>query len=324
MAELDYKRLLAKNTWIVSKGQGCILSPDSDGLLCGLLMSHYFDWKIRGYYDGKVLLINNKTDIKKCVFLDMEIFRKEVKSVGHHMVLFNKKKKPENWNNFDNCIQPNNLRDFDGYKNFPLKYPLATIHLLIGIISNVVSIDIPKSGICPLLYTDGVFKNLFGYPENCLDWIDFLGANNKNSALHKIFHNDYYTINDLMFALKDFFAKIASLGDGKRGNDKLKNSNSKGELINTKKDKNGTFVIDQEIRNKAENFIKILSSLTGWSYKMSDWAWNNFDFKKFEKGNTNPNNKNFEWLLTQKPLSWTMTSGLAIEYTLDPKDNFLK
>lgn len=56
MTALDYKALLAKNTWIVSKGQDCILSPDSDGLLCGLLMSHYFDWKICGYYDGKVLL----------------------------------------------------------------------------------------------------------------------------------------------------------------------------------------------------------------------------------------------------------------------------
>ena len=31
------------------------MSPDSDGFLSGLLMSHFLGWKIVGYYDGKVL-----------------------------------------------------------------------------------------------------------------------------------------------------------------------------------------------------------------------------------------------------------------------------
>jgi hypothetical protein len=262
MPQLNYSDLIEKHPWIIEKNLDCILSPDSDGLLCGLLMSHYLNWKIRGYYDGKILIVDKDINVRSCIFLDMEVFRKEIRSVGHHMVLYNKNKKPESWHNFDNCIQPNNLRDYDGAKNFPLKYPLGTVHLLIGILNSKFSIDISESAICPLLYTDGVFKNLFGYPENCLDWLNYLGANNKEVALHQIFHNDYYSIHDLMNALKDFFEKIAGLGESKRGNDKIKISNSKGELVNLEKSGDYHF-INNDVKIKATKFIKILSELTG-------------------------------------------------------------
>jgi len=144
MEQIDYNEIIKKHSWVVKKNQPCVLSPDSDGLLCGLFMSHYLNWKIKGFYDGKVLLIDKKTSAKDCVFLDMEVFRKEIRSVGHHMVLFNKNKKPSNWNNFANCVQPNGLRNYDGYKDFRLKYPLATIHLLIGIVGSKLAIEIPK------------------------------------------------------------------------------------------------------------------------------------------------------------------------------------
>ncbi|MFA6593885.1 MAG: hypothetical protein WCT16_01380 [Candidatus Buchananbacteria bacterium] len=323
MERINYKELIEKYPWVVEKDHDCILSPDSDGLLCGLFMAHYLNWKIRGYYDGKVLIVDKGVDLRECVFLDMEIFRKEIRSVGHHMVLYNKNKKPESWHNFENCVQPNNLRDYDGAKNFPLKYPLATIHLLIGILNSKFSIDISESAICPLLYTDGVFKNLFGYPENCLDWLNYLGANNKETALHQIFHNDYYSIHDLMDALKDFFEKISNIGEGKRGNDKIKISNTKSELVNLEKSEDCYF-INNEAKIKATKFIMILSELTGWKYKENHWLWSGFKVIKFEKSKIKPNNKNFEFLLSKNPLSWAMTSGLDIEYTLDPDNLLLK
>jgi hypothetical protein len=77
----------------MEKGQNCILSPDTDGLLCGLFMSTYLDWRIKGFYDGKVMLLDKNISAKDCVFLDMEVFRKEIKSVEHRMVQFNKKAK---------------------------------------------------------------------------------------------------------------------------------------------------------------------------------------------------------------------------------------
>jgi len=73
--ELNYHTLLERFPWVVERDQNCILSPDSDGLLCGLLMSHYLEWKIRGFYDGKVLVIEDNFHPQDCIFLDMEIFR---------------------------------------------------------------------------------------------------------------------------------------------------------------------------------------------------------------------------------------------------------
>lgn len=321
--ELNYAELIKKHHWIVKKNQNCILSPDSDGLLCGLFMSHFLGWKIKGFYDGKVLLLDKKLKVKDCVFLDMEIFKKEIKSVGHHMVLFNKRREYANWNNFENCIQPNNLRNFDGYTNFGIKYPLATIHLLIGIIGSVKNIKIPESAICPLLYTDGVFKNLFNYPENCIDWLMYLKANNKKSALHKIFMSKYYSIHDLMLALKSFFNDIASVGENKRGNDKIKISNTQGEATNLTEERGICAIKGDEVM-KAEKFIKLLASLTGWSFKNKDWQWSNFILKKFKKGTISPTNTNFEEIISKKPISWAMISGLAVEYTLDPKKILLK
>ena len=72
---LDYETVLTTHPWIVERNQNCILSPDSDGLLCGLFMSNYLGWKIRGFYDGKVLLVEKGIIPRDCVFLDMEIYR---------------------------------------------------------------------------------------------------------------------------------------------------------------------------------------------------------------------------------------------------------
>ena len=53
---INIKEIENKYSWIFEKNVDCIISPDSDGLMCALLMSQYFDWKIKGFYDGKVLL----------------------------------------------------------------------------------------------------------------------------------------------------------------------------------------------------------------------------------------------------------------------------
>lgn len=320
---IDYDKLTKKYPWIIEKGHSCILSPDSDGLLCGLFMSHYLDWKIKGYYDGKVILVDKNTSIKDCIFIDMDIFRKDIRSIGHHMVLYNTNRMPANWVNFENCIQPNNMRKYDGYHNFRLKYPLATIHLIVAILGQHIKVDIPDSAICPLLYTDGVFKNLLGYPENCIDWLSYLGADKKSNILHTIFLNDYYSIHNLMLALNDFFEKIYKISKKKKGNDKIRISNSKGEGINITEN-NKTFLINTDEKNKSEQFINILSGLTKWDYNPQNWQWDNFQLKILNKMNIKPNNRNYEKMLSENPISWAMTSGQAIEYTLDERKILFK
>ncbi|MEK6860614.1 MAG: hypothetical protein AABY07_01465 [Nanoarchaeota archaeon] len=328
--KIDYEAIIKKHEWIVEKNHYCILSPDSDGLLCGLFMSKYLGWKVVGFYDGKVAVINKKYKDKNPIFLDMEIFRKEIRSIGHHMVLLNKKHLPENWDNFNNCIQPNNMRKYDGKNNFRLKYPLATIHLLVGIVSKrVKNIKLPESAIPPLFFTDGVFNVLFKYPENVLNWLSYLRINEDWHPLKSIFENDKYTVFTLMNEMNEFFRKRDEVSVSKERGDRLRISNKDGTSANIEGIKEGNCSIHREPRERIISFMKILSDLTRWSFNSNDWdCWDNMKFYQFKKGDftgdkQNITNANFRLFMAKKPLSWAMTSGTNIEYTLEEPDKLL-
>src|SRR3989344_6543550 len=201
---IDYAAVINKYPWLVKKDQNCVLSPDSDGLLCGLFTSYYLNWKIRGFYDGKIMVLEKGFRPEDCIFLDMEIFRKGIRSVGQHMVMFNKEYLPKNWNNFDDCVSINNIRNHDGYHDFRLKYPFGTIHFLIGVLGSKQTIDILQSAISPLLFTDGTWMNLLGYTENSLSWLKYLRAEEENTPLNAVFLNKHYSLHELMLTMNDF------------------------------------------------------------------------------------------------------------------------
>lgn len=322
--KIDYGEVIKNYPWIMEGDHNCILSPDSDGLLCGLFMSTHLNWKIKGFYDGKIMILDKNISAKDCIFLDIEVFRKEIRSVGHHMVLYNKRYKPPNWNNFDNCIQPNILRNYDGYTDFRLKYPLATIHFLIGILGSRIQLCIPETAICPLFFTDGTFNVLFKYPENVLNWLNFLRANEDDNPLKYIFENKKYTIFSLMLAMDDFFRQRDEISISKERGDRIKISEKDGTPYNIINNGN-VYEIEQEAKNRIVKFINLLANLTCWPYIKQNWTWNNlklYQFNKndFENCGKRINNKNIEEFYLQNPLSWAMTSGINIEYTLETPD----
>lgn len=323
--QIDYKKIIEEYPWVIKRRNNCILSPDSDGLLCGLFLSHFLDWRIKGFYDGKVMLLEKGLSAEDCIFLDMEVYRKNIRSIGHHMVQFNKNKKPKNWDNFKNCIQPNNLRNYDASHEYRLKYPLATTYLLIAIIGSKIKINIPKSAICPLLFTDGVFNVLFKYPENVLNWLNYLRANENWNPLKNIFENDKYSVYSLMVAMDDFFRKRDEISVKKERGDLLRISDTDGTPYNILK-QNSFYKIKGDAKERIIKFIKILSSLTKWEYKEKSWTWANYDLYRFIKRidfanrKLRLNNKNFEKFLKKNPLTWAMTSGQNLEYTIEKPD----
>lgn len=324
---IDYPRLILKYPWIIQRDKMCVLSPDSDGLLCGLFMSKYLNWNIVGFYDGKVLLLKNGISASdpNCIFLDMEIFRRNVKSVGHHMLLVNNKHIPDNWNNFDSCIQPNNLRKYDGKKCFRLKYPFATIHLLIGILGSIQDIDLPKSSIAPLFFVDGTFNVLYSYPENVLNWLDYLGINSERSPLKEIFMHEHFTVYSQILAMNDFFRKRDEISiEGERG-DKFVISNRDGEVQNTEQMQNRTFKIKSEAQEKVKKFISLLAETTNWQFNENKWTFENFAIYRFTKKDFKYmgwtiSNRDYQTFIETDPLSWAMTSSDNIEFTLETPD----
>lgn len=319
MDHIDSQEIIKKYPWIIQREQYAILSPDTDGLLCGLLLSFYLDWKIVGYYDGKILLIKKGILPKECIFLDMEIFRKEIRSLGHHMVLYDKHNLPYNWDNFENCLQPNIIRNYDMLHNFSYKYPFGSIHLLLAILYSQIPISLSQKAFAPLIYVNGVFKNLFNFPENCLNWLLFLGGYKKESPLYQIFSATSFSISDLMKILGEFFKILSDIKKGRRKADRLIISNRRGEITNLLCEKN-ICSISQEEKIKVEKFISILAELIGWKYKPSNWFWDNFRVYKFKKRITKPTKKRYEKIIKQTPLSLAITSRNSLEYTLEKPD----
>lgn len=320
--KLDYYHLFAKFPWVVERNHKCILSPDSDGLLCGLLMSHYFDWDVVGFYDGKVLLVRKDVNASGCVFLDMEIYRENVRSIGHHMINYNKRASTINWRNYNQCIQPNTLRNYDGLNNFRLKYPLATIHLLISLVSNHTKIALTEDSVAPLFFTDGTFNVLFSYPENVLNWMTYLRITEKDNPLFRVFCENDYTPYKLMLEMDEFFRKRDKISIRNERGDRLRISNTDGTPANCIANTDGTISLDEDAVRRIKEFLSILEEFTSWTVHHHKWTWDNFKLHQFTKKDFSGQNKrvngnSFCEMIELNPLSWAMTSGNNIEYTLE-------
>ena len=314
---LDYEKVLGQFPWVVSREEDCVVSPDSDGLLCALFMSHHLGWRVRGFYDGKVLLLEKGVDPSSVVYLDVEIYRAGIRSVGQHMLLPNKREMPGNWDNFADCISANNLRGFDAKNDFQNKYPFGTIHLLIAIVGSAVALEAKREVVAPLLYADGTFKNIFGYPENSLSWFEFLRATD-NDILNEVFFTQGASMAERMEMMRELFGRIHEIGGG-RGREKVKLSErGGGEAATVVQDSGGAY-IDRDEVVKSERILRMLSDLTGWKYDRSHWSWDNFLYSQFSKGildGTTSFRKRND-LLAENPVSFAITATNRIEYTMD-------
>lgn len=329
--KIDYDEILKKYPWISKRKQKCILSPDSDGLLCGLFMSHYLDWEIVGFYDGKICVLKegiSAYDDDVC-FLDMEIYREEIKSFGHHMLMVYKNHLPEDWNNkLKDCIQPNLMRGYDK-NSFRLKYPLATIHLLIAILENSddIEIEIEPSAIFPLLFTDGTFNVMFSYPENVMNWWEFLKIKEGENLLKNIFLGDDYTVYKLMQEMDTFFRERDIISAPRERGDRLKISNKDGSPYNIEKE-GDLFKLNNDAKLRCEMFLLLLSKHTKWEYKPENWNFEKLQLMQFTKSDYKSRSwtikiENWKNFLELNPLSWAMTSGDNIEFTLEYPDKLL-
>ena len=332
---MDFDALLETYPWINEENRYCVLSPDSDGLLCGLFMAKHRNWKIVGFYDDKIGVINNQYLKEDIVFLDGEIFRKTIKSVGHHMLKLNKNRNVD-FSGFKQCIQPNLLRNYDGKHDFRLKYPLATIHLLISIIAYAdykqgkKKMVLNEDAIAPLFFTDGVFNVLFSYPENVLNWLSYLRTHEDWNPLKNIFRNESFSVYETMELMHDFFKKRDSISVSKERGDRLKLSSKDGSPYNIEDEANDLHRINKDAVGRIKSFIEMIGASTGWDFDKKQWiCWNSLKFYQFKKSDFKSKgwkltNECFESFLEKHPLSWAMTSGSNIEFTLEKKNKLLK
>lgn len=327
---IDYDFIGVKYPWILERNLYCVISPDSDGFLCALAMSKYLNWKIVGFYDDKVSVINKDYLDKKVVFLDGEIFRENARSVGHHMLTLNKRHIPESFKNFDNCLQPNLIRNYDCKSDFRLKYPLATIHLLVSILGYFdKNINLPDSALTPLFFTDGLFNVLFKYPENVLNWIKYLRINEEWNPLYKFFCSTSHSVFDIMNKMNDFFRQRDDISIHNERGDRLRLSHQSDGSPRNIEDHFGACMISQSAYDRILRFINMIAGLTTWQYQKDSWlCWSNLQFYEFTKRDIKNSDRtsltltSFSNMLNQNPLSWAITSSDNIEYTLEIPGKF--
>ena len=231
------------------------------------------------------------------------------------MLLPNKKHIPHNWSNLQNCISANNLRGLDATHDFQNKYPFGTIHLLVAILGSILTLEKAQHIIAPLLYTDGTFKNIFGYPENSLDWFRFLQAD-KNTILKDVFFSQNTSLFQTMNLMRELFQQIKHIGGG-RGGEKIKISNvGGGQSAHIFNDQKQVYISQQEVE-KSEKILKMFGDMTGWRYKRKNWAWDTFQCFEVTKSvleNTTSFKKRNE-LLEASPLSFAINATNRLEYT---------
>lgn len=223
------------------------------------------------------------------------------------MLLYNKREKPSNWEeNFNDSINLNNLREFDALHDFSKKYPLATIHFLLCCLREILKIDMVFSNkaTIPLLYVDGTFKNLLNYPENCNEWLNFLNAKNPSSPIYPIFLLfSKQRLKDIIHLLEEIFNEFEKIRIGRKRGDKI---------------------LLKSIRNGEISFqdyfplLEILSEYTGWEFKTEKWNLKVLRTEEFKKEiENNLTGEKYNEIIEKEPISWAITAGRRMEYTLD-------
>lgn len=263
------------------------------------------------------------------------------------MVCFNGDKKPDNWFHYDNCIQLNNLRGFDCKHNFQQKYPFATIHFLLSLLEGVKPIKIAPEAIVPLLFSDGVCNNLFGYPENCLEWFRWLRADQPGSLLHSVFYTEI-PFSTVMSQMDEFFKArdrfnatcyydlknncIVEKNRSRSGHHMLITL-SDGTPINIIQNSRGTYDILDKEKERTLGFIGLMAERMGWQTLPDKWNFSNMKLYQFKKesmsslngsADTRLNQKNYKAMVESNCFSMAITAGTTIEYTRDTEGFFRK
>jgi hypothetical protein len=188
---LDYEGLLAEQNWFCQRGLSMVVSPDFDGLLCALLMNSHLGWQLCGFYDGKALALCHPVNhICELVFLDVEIYRPSVRSIGNHLLQWSSRTPLPN---FQRTINPNLLRGITAYKEeeeFQRKYPFGTSHFLLALLAHSgVELRLPTTNklLTILLYPDGTHRVLLNYRSNVMDWLKWMDVKSSQKPISQLF-----------------------------------------------------------------------------------------------------------------------------------------
>ncbi len=286
----------------VFKEKQIIISNDLDGLVCAAFLSSHYKCQVVGVYTLENLWIAENhfctidellNFLKKCIFVDHDIFHPEILSIGHHILQWCKDLPAKEI--FKKIINPNLEKNIT-FKNFNQKYPFATIHLLLSFHKGEVKFT-QKKFLTLLLHIDSSFINAMKYQENALEWISWL-EKTKEGPIHSIFkvlhrRSTCALLRDFEVLSKDFML----LGLKPRGQAVFSDPLKENRLI--------------------QKFYEYLREISGW-YARFPLPEEFYKPWELERKSDKPTKKNFKKILKTKPFSYALiskgTKGLNYAY----------
>jgi len=188
---------------IFTRNRKCIVNADLDGILSGMILQHFLDWKIVGYSscsgkeDDEIWLEDKKEDLGDCIFVDLPVCINTYSIVDQHFVQFDTS---DQFLNTKNKVNPNIMRNrvfLNDTKNceYTKKYPFGTVHFILAILENMDIIDksfnidfhkkILNFDLADLvLRADRVIGNTIQYTPNCLDWSNWIIGLGKHNTFN--------------------------------------------------------------------------------------------------------------------------------------------
>lgn len=167
-----------------------VLGNDPDSVMCGVLMHHLRGWRVVGFYtDYRRVWHPEGVDphmLRDAVWLDLDISREEIKSIGHHILLAGDS---DNLACHQESVNPNLFRGVTGRpgrgrsgehgencpcggRTFPHKYPLGTIHFLFWLLGvELGNLSPLQIGLLWLPDSSWINGQSHHYRRNVLDWV---------------------------------------------------------------------------------------------------------------------------------------------------------
>lgn len=185
-----FDRWLASFAWLRQRGLPCIISPDLDGLACGMFQQRFLGWSIKGTYDGARLCLweaPKQIDWGRVVFLDLEILRPEARCIGNHMLAIDREHAADLTRELPHCANPNVWREFNAWDSFQRKYPFGTLPLLIASsLCGGGEVRVDRAWLSLILQTDSAFTNAAMYQANALDWLKVMGEVESSPGISRL------------------------------------------------------------------------------------------------------------------------------------------
>jgi len=276
MGKVSREQIFTNYNWLRknSKFLNIIIGDDLDAALSSTLYLHlhptsriigiykkfteiYFS---RNFFTTFQDLINSPDTI----WLDLDIYSRNCKSLGHHVVRWSDKDILEG---FNSSLNINELFRIS-VKHFNNKYPLGTIHFLLWL----YDIQIPKQRYADKLIwlADSAFINAQRYKNNVKNWINNIFP--MDSIIKTFTKIDRLNFEQDMFRFYNYMIqKHIHLG---KSQVKSKNLNLPGYQCNIKK-----------VPEDLLTLTTFIADITGWSFKKKQIHLRNLIRVKGEKGN---------------------------------------